>query len=237
MRRDHHRWYSSELRRDMELLVFGHAGTPTIVFPTSMGAFFDWEDRGMVAALTDKIDGGVIQLFCVTTLDSETFYGKHIPPRLRVDRYLQWERYLMDEVVPFVHRVNGSRAMGVTGCSFGGYHALTMALRHPDVLTTCISMGGAFDIESFLGGYYDRDVYLLRPPHFLPNMTEAAYLDRYRLNKWVLATGEQDICRGENEQIAGMLGAKQIPYSLHVWGHGSVHDWPEWQKMARAYIP
>jgi esterase/lipase superfamily enzyme len=237
MRRGHHRWYSSELRRDMELLVFGYAGTPMIVFPTSTGAFYDYEDRGMVAAIAGKIDAGVVQLFTVATLDGETFYGRHLPPRTRIDRYLQWERYLMREVVPFVRRTNGSETMGATGCSFGGYHALTMALRHPDVLTTCITMGGAFDIESFLGGYYDADVYLLCPPHFLPNLADAWYLDRIRRNKWVLATGERDGCREANERLSAMFTAKQIPHSLHVWGDGSVHDWPEWRKMARAYIP
>jgi len=32
----------------MELLVFGHAGVPMIVFPTSMGRFFEYSDRGMI---------------------------------------------------------------------------------------------------------------------------------------------------------------------------------------------
>ena len=48
MVRDHHKWFSRSLNRDMELLAFGHAGTPVLVFPTSMGAFFEYEDRGMV---------------------------------------------------------------------------------------------------------------------------------------------------------------------------------------------
>ena len=51
MHRDYHRWYSHQLGRDMELLTFGHAGLPTLVFPTSMGSFHEYEDQGMVAAL------------------------------------------------------------------------------------------------------------------------------------------------------------------------------------------
>jgi len=39
------------------------------------------------------------------------------------------------------------------------------------------------------------------------------------------------------EEAAGLLAAKGIPHSLHVWGHGSHHDWPEWTKMAAAYVP
>src|ERR1700689_950968 len=48
MNREYHKWYSPALQREMELLVFGHAGVPMIVFPTSMGRFFDYEDRNMI---------------------------------------------------------------------------------------------------------------------------------------------------------------------------------------------
>lgn len=221
----------------MELLSYGHAGAPYVVFPTSMGAFHEYEDSGVVGALADKIDGGALRLVCVSTVDAESFYARDRHPRVRLDRYLAWERYLLEDVVPFVRQWSGYPTMGVTGCSFGAYHAFTMALRHPDVFTACVTMGGAFDITRFLDGYYDTDAYLLCPPHFLPGLADAWFLDQYRGNKWVFVTGEHDICRGDTEQTAGLLGAKGIPHSLHVWGDGSLHDWPEWRKMARAYLP
>jgi esterase/lipase superfamily enzyme len=236
MRRDYHAWHSPTLDRDMDLLVFGHGGTPYFVFPTSMGSFFEYEDRGMVAALADKINGGALQLFCVQTVDSESFYSSR-PGRDRIARYLQWEHSLLHEMVPFAKRVSGHETFGVTGCSFGAHHAFTLALRHPDLFTACVTMGGAFDVTRFLDGYYDRDVYLLCPPHFLPGLDDQWFLDRIRRNKWVLVTGEHDICRAATEQAAALLAAKSIPHSLHVWGHGSHHDWPEWLKMARAYLP
>jgi esterase/lipase superfamily enzyme len=55
MRREFHVWWSHQLGREMPLLVFGHAGMPVVVFPTSMGAFFEYEDRVMVGAISDKI--------------------------------------------------------------------------------------------------------------------------------------------------------------------------------------
>jgi esterase/lipase superfamily enzyme len=236
MRRDYHTWHSPVLGRQMELLVFGHAGRPLFVFPTSMGSFFEYEDQGMIAALAGKLEAGAVQLFCVQTLDGETFYSRR-PPRERIARYLTWEYSLLSELVPFARRVSGHDTFGVTGCSFGAYHAFTMALRHPDVFTSCVTMGGAFDITRFLDGYYDQDAYLLCPPHFLPNLSDPWFLDRCRSNKWVLVTGEADICRGATEQAAALLAAKSIPHSLHVWAHGSHHDWPEWRKMAGAYLP
>ena len=68
-------------------------------------------------------------------------------------------------------------------------------------------------------------------------MTDAWFLDRLRGNKWVLVTGEADICRADTERAASLLADRHIPHSLHVWGFGSHHDWPEWMKMARAYVP
>ena len=65
MHREYHRWFSPHLGRDMELLVFGHAGARVLVFPTSQGRFFEWEDQGMPEALGDQIRNGWIQLFCV----------------------------------------------------------------------------------------------------------------------------------------------------------------------------
>ena len=61
MNREYHEGQSAQLGRSIELLVFGHGGMPVLVFPTSGGRFFDFEDRGMVAALGARIDAGQLQ--------------------------------------------------------------------------------------------------------------------------------------------------------------------------------
>jgi esterase/lipase superfamily enzyme len=150
MQRAYHRWNSPSLRRDMELLVFGHGGIPVIVFPTSKGRFFDFENRGMVAAIGDGVDRGAYQLYCVDSVDDESWYNENAQPRERVLRHLQYEQYILNEAIPFVRGNNQSEKLFVTGCSFGGYHSVNFALRHPDRVDSCISMGGAFDIRPFV---------------------------------------------------------------------------------------
>jgi esterase/lipase superfamily enzyme len=236
MTRDYHRWFARSLSREMDLLIFGHAGPPMLVFPTSMGAFFEYEDRGMVAALADKLDRGALRLFCVSSIDGESWYAKRRHPRSRVERHLHYEDHVLTEVVPLVRHLTRWETIGVTGCSFGAYHAMALALRHPYTFTACVTMGGAFDISQFLDGYFDEDCYFLNPPSFLPSLSDAYYLDQFRRNKWVLVTGDQDICRSPNEQFSGLLHAKAIPHSLHVWNN-SKHDWPYWRPMAQAYLP
>ncbi len=127
MNREYHKGYSSELHRDMELLVFGHAGTPLLVFPTSQGRFFEYEDRGMIGVLAPKIDAGEVQVFCPDAVDSESWYNKSVHPRVRVLRHLQYERYILHEMLPFLRWKNNAYRLAVTGCSFGGYHAVNFS--------------------------------------------------------------------------------------------------------------
>ena len=123
MNREYHKAYSQELQRDMEALVFGHAGARLLVFPTSRGRFFEYEDRGMIGVLAPKIERGELQVFCTDSVDTESWYNRGVHPRLRVLRHLQYERYILHEFLPFVRWKNQASQLAVTGCSFGGYHA------------------------------------------------------------------------------------------------------------------
>ena len=219
----------------MELLVFGSGGMPVIVFPTSTGRFFDYENRHMINAVRDRYEAGLLQAFCVDSVDAESWYNKAVPPAQRAARHVQYEQYLLEELVPFVRARNAS-PIAVTGCSFGGYHSVNFALKHPDIVEYCVSMGGAFDIHQFLDGYYDDNCYYNCPPDFLPNLNDQRYLDAYRRMKMVLATGENDICLEENRRLSGIMTAKGIPHWLDVWGDGTGHDWPWWERMAQKFF-
>ena len=236
MNREYHKSYSQELHRDVEMLVFGHAGTPLLVFPTSMGKFFEYEDRGMIGVLAPKLERGDLQIFCPDAVDLESWYNKGVHPRVRIARHLQYERYLLYELLPFIRWRNQTPRLATTGCSFGGYHALNFALKHPDVVTHCVSMGGAFDIHQFLDGYYDDDCYFNCPPDFLPNMNDQWFLNKYRQMTWVLATGEWDMCMDQNVKMAAIMHAKGIPHWLDIWGDHTAHDWPFWLRMAEKYF-
>ncbi|MGO4209673.1 esterase family protein [Terriglobus sp. 2YAB30_2] len=236
MNREYHKWFSPELGREMELLIFGHGGMPAIIFPTSQGRFYEFEDRGMVEAVHRKVHHGQLQLFCVDSVDAESWYNRGAPAHWRVARHLQYEQYILKEVRALVRQKNHAPQLALAGCSFGGFHAVSMALRHPDVFTGTLSMSGAFDLTAFLHGYYDQDVYLLFPNHFLPNLHDPWYLDRYRKNVYVLATGVHDQCWDQNEKLAAIMRQKEIPVRLDVWGDNTGHDWPSWQRMAAEYF-
>lgn len=238
MKREWHKWWSPRLGRDMEMLVFGHDGVPALVFPTSQGRFYEFEDRGMVGAVAEKIEGGRLQLFCVDSVDAESWYNRGVGPRWRIARHMQYEEYLLQEVVPLMQRLNARPQMVSVGCSFGGFHAVNVALRHPDVFTGFLSMGGAFDLQGlgFLHGYHDGDVYLHQPMQYLPNLGDPWFLEKMRRNTYVLATGVHDQCWDDNERLARIMRDKGLPVRLDVWGDHTGHDWPWWQRMAGEYL-
>ncbi len=238
MNREYHRWHSRELGREMEMLVFGHGGLPAVVFPTSQARFFEFEDQGMVAAVADKLEAGHLQLFCVDSVDSESWYNRGVSPRWRIARQVQYDAYLVQELVPYVRWRNGSPHLVAVGCSFGGFHAANVAFRHPDVFSGFLSMSGAFDLVGlgFLDGYADTDVYLNQPLQYLPNLGDPWFLERMRAGRYVLATGVHDQCWNDNERLAGVLRAKGLPVQLDVWGESARHDWPWWKRMIHLYL-
>lgn len=232
MRRDYHNWHSHRTGRDMELLAYGHAGLPILVFPTSHGRFYEYENAGMIHAIWEKIEAGSLQIFCMDNMNAESWYNRGIHPHDRVTRHNDYESYILYEVVPLMKGVNGAQQICTTGCSLGGYHAFNFAMRHPDVTSACVSMSGCFDMKHFMDGYYDNDFYFNNPVDYLPNMSDSWFLERYRTMRIVLGAGDHDICLGENFRIADILGRKGIPHWLDVWTGGEVHDWPLWQRMA-----
>jgi esterase/lipase superfamily enzyme len=142
----------------------------------------------------------------------------------------------LHEFLPFLRWKNQSPQLCVTGCSFGAYHAVNFGLKHPDAVTHCVSMSGAFDIHQFLDGYYDDDCYFNCPADYLPNMTDDWFLSRYRQMKIVLGSADWDMCLDQNVKLSAMLNGKAVPHWLDIYNNNSRHDWPLWLDMARKYF-
>lgn len=235
MNRDYRKWWSPALERDMELLVFGDRGTPVLVFPTSMGRFYQWEDFGMIAHLAGRIDEGWLQLWCVDSVDAESFYAKTKPWRERAARHLAYERYITSEVAPAIHGANPLPFLVGLGASFGAFHALALATRRPGVLGKAIGLSGAFDTARWLDGSREDDAYFVNPLAFLPNLRDERYLAPLRETEIVLATGREDPNVEDSRRLGAVLQERGVPATLHLWD-GWAHDWPYWKEMVDAFL-
>lgn len=234
MHREHARWFSPRLDRDMDLLIFGHAGARVIVFPSSMGRFFEWEDQGMIAALGEQLENGWLQLYCVDSVDSDSWYAKWKHPADRAFYHSRYDAYIRDEVVPLTQR-NDNPFLMTTGASFGAYHALTFALRYPHLVGRAIGLSGVYDIREVTDGYTDEHVYPFNPAEFIVNEWDQGRIDAMHRMDIVLAIGQDDPLRGNSEYFSGRLWSKNIWHALRIWD-GWAHDWPYWRQMIRQYI-
>lgn len=236
MHQDYVKWWSPSLGRDMELAVFGHGGTPVLAFPSSMGRFFEWRDFGMVGALADQLNHGHNRLICVDSVDGESFYNKHVDPYTRIRRHQQYEAYIIHEVLPFVRDYTGHHFIIAAGASFGAYHAMNFVLKQPWQFGKLICMSGAFDIKSFMNGFYDENVYFSNPVDYLPNLNDPHTLEAIRRNHIILTTAEHDPCKDANFYLSHLLNNKGIGHTLDFEGGVFGHDWPWWRTLIRKHI-
>ena len=242
MLREYYKAFSPNLNRDMELLIFGHAGARVLVFPTRRGRFYEYEEMGLVEALAEPIDNGLLHLFCVDSVDRESIYNRHAPPYDRIRRHGQYEQYILSEVLPLTRQKNPQPFMIAHGCSLGAYHALNLAFRHPQWFGKVVAFSGRYDLSAPVGefrglfdDYYDENIYFNNPNHFLPNLNDEAVLRELRRLEIVLTIGADDPFLGSNIALSEALQAKHVTHELHVWS-GRAHQADDWHKMVQLYL-
>ena len=231
MKEEYYKWYSPNLSGDMEMLVYGHAGQPFLVFPTTMGRYYESKDFKLIDSVQWFLDNGKVQLFCVDSIDKLSWYNRHIHPSQKVKNHIWYDKMLREEIVEKIRQNSGYHKVGVTGASFGGYHAANFAFRHPDVVSHLFTMSGAFDIRNFMHGYFDDNVYFNNPVDYLPGLNHP---DLWKM-KIILGTSDWDICKEPNFRLSHLLNEKNVKHWLDCRPESS-HDWPVWRAMFPHYL-
>ena len=242
MKREYHKWFSANLNREMELLVFGTSGASVIFFPTRTARFYDYEDWKIIEAIKPKIEAGLLQVYCVDSIDLESFYCEACPPPGRIYRHLQYENYILKEIIPLVNRLNPGSALIATGCSFGAYHAFNIAFRHSTLFDKVLGMSGRYDLTKAIGpfrdlfeGYWDETIYFNMPSQYLPNLTDENILQKLKQMEIIIAVGEQDPFLENNKELSLQLWNKNILNALHIWDE-EAHRARYWREMVKIYL-
>lgn len=242
LQREYQKWYSPHLQRDMELLVFGHAGKPILFFPTRTARFYDYEDWKVIDALAQKINRGELQVFCMDSADKDSFYNKDIPPSERIKRHELFERYILTEVIPFIKQKNTNPYLISAGCSLGAYHAVNLAFRHPQLFKKVVGMSGRYDItitlpffQDLLDGFLDEIVYLHQPTQYLPNICSEQSLRLIKKLEIIIAIGEEDPFLENNILLNKILTEKDIKHAFYFW-KGEAHKAQYWSQMVQLYF-
>ena len=105
-------------------------------------------DKPFGPSLPERLDGlineGKIRPMIAVMPDCFTYYGGS--QYINSSATGNYENYLIEEIVPFVDdnfsTVKSGNSRAVTGGSSGGYGALVLSMRHPEIFGLCASLSG-----------------------------------------------------------------------------------------------
>ena len=222
----------------MQLVRWGHYGTPVLLFPTAGGDAEEVERFHLIRVLGSLIDAGRIKVYSTDSIAGRAWIsGDHSAEYCSKLQNL-FDAYIYEEVTPAIRNDcdSGDIEIIATGASIGAFNAVATVCRHPDAYRMAIAMSGTFDLSKYLEGRMNQDFYFSSPLHYLPKL-EGPQLELLRTRLILLPSGEgnyEDI--GESWRIASVLGAKGIPNRVDPWGAEYHHDWNTWREMLPKYL-
>lgn len=234
-------WHSQHLDRNMNIRIYGSAdGTPILVFPTQDAMSDNFENFGMIDALANDL--GRVQLFCVDTVDTETWSNTWGDKSWRAWRQEAYYTYIISEVLPFISMENSSGRMPLAaGCSLGAMHAAIVFFRRPDLFGGVLALSGVYDAKFFTDGWMDGMLYENSPLDFLSNMpADHPYIELYNQRRIVLCVGQgawEDEGRRTTALMGDVLYRKGIHAWVDFWGYDVDHDWAWWKNQFSYFLP
>ncbi|MEO0448298.1 MAG: alpha/beta hydrolase-fold protein, partial [Verrucomicrobiota bacterium] len=202
----------------------------------------EYERLRMHHWLSEKINRGQLQLFCVDSIVQDSLYASWMNPADRIQRQMQYEEYVLNEVMPLMAAKNGHECTISHGLSLGAYQAANIAFRHPHLFRKLCAFSGRYDltlsVEHFgdlFHGYYDGNVYFHNPSHFLQGMPDGRALDHLKRMDIVFTIGKEDPFLGDNHHVSRTLEAKGVSHAMHEW-EGRAHEGYSWRRMAPLYL-
>lgn len=235
-------WYSPNLQKDMNIKVYGSYGTPLLIFPSQDAMCDNFENFGMIDVIANDINEGKVQLFCMDSVDGETWSNRFGNKDWRADRQEKYFHYIIDEVLPFVKSTNQSRKLpALVGCSLGGLQATILFFRKPELFSGILSMSGSYDAKSFFDGWLNQTLYENSPVDFLTNIWEGhPNISIYNQKKIILCVGQgrwEDEERRTTAMMRDIFNAKHINAWVDFWGYDVDHDWHWWRKQIVYFLP
>lgn len=156
-----------------------------------------------------------------------------------------WEDMFVKEFIPFIekeYRIRPKKEFrAIAGLSMGGYGALTLSMRHPDLFASCVAMSsGTFTDDEILNGeMYDRYFGKIYGPKPSNETSEAwkAYnplhlldtVDKEKLKsiRFYIDCGDDDFLYKGNSALHVKMRNLEIPHEYRVRNGG--HEWSYWR--------
>lgn len=238
MRKDVTHWYTQRLEQHVQLVRWGHFGTPVLLFPTAGGDAEEVERFDLVRVLEPLIDAGKVKIYSTDSIAGRAWLSGNHSAQYCSRLQNLFDEFIYQEVTPAIRAdcQAGDIEIIAAGASIGAFNAVATVCRHPDVYRMAIAMSGTFDLSKHLDGTMNQDFYFSSPLHYLPDL-QGPQLELLRTRFILLPSGEgnyEDI--GESWRLAHVLGVKGIPNRVDSWGPQWPHDWETWRAMLPKYL-
>jgi putative tributyrin esterase len=233
-RPEDHVFQSASLNRDMHYLVLlprdytGGRRFPVLYLLHGVyGDYKNWDTRTRLEAAAESLP----LLIVMPDADDSWYTNSATKPADKFEDYIAKD--LISEIDGKYRTIRQKQSRAIAGLSMGGYGAVKLALKHPDLFAFAGSLSGAFNAAQNLDDLRpefrtkllevfgpagnrirsENDIFLLLP---------GAHDDLY----FYLACGADDFFRETNRALAGQLSARKIRYEYHETPGG--HDWGYW---------
>jgi esterase/lipase superfamily enzyme len=231
------KWGSPSLGKQMQINIYGTGGTPVLAFPDFNGKASDYSSLGFLDQINEQLSNEYNRFYCVSSVDKEVFNTRASNPEGRLGRYIQYENYLIDEVIPFIKDHSGNDFLIVTGVGMGAYHALNFAFKHPELVNKVLAACGRYNIKPFFNDYFSDQLYYNNPVEYFPNLNDQEIIDRIKRLDLRIITNSKDPYRAEAEMISDALNDKWIHHSLDLWEVSEKCSYSDYSQMLRNHIP
>ena len=198
------------------------------------GGFHDWSNYSDVARFAES------GLILVMPEGGSSYYTNAVDPPQ--DRY---EDYITVDVISDVESkfpvATGRSNRAIVGLSMGGFGAVNLALRHPDLFVFAGGLSSAIDVPrrefsikrlqqsrhyDSIFGAHDSATRRDNDP-FVRARTANPQIAPY----FFLTCGEQEGLLPANREFAALLAQRHFPFEFHTVPGG--HDWDQWN----AWLP
>ena len=202
------------------------------------GNFTDWDKQSHLRRYAENRD----LIIVMPDGDNSWYVNSATNPKDRFEDYIVTD--LIAEVDQRYQSIPRRESRAIAGLSMGGYGALNLALKHPDLFAFAGSMSGALNAPTDLGARqpaFQKD--LLRafgPPGSATRAQNDVFellkhADVARLPDIYVSCGLSDVFLELNRRFADQLHAQNVPHEAHTAPGG--HDWKFWDEMIKEMLP
>src|SRR2546426_2665949 len=115
-------WQSPNLGKEMPIVSYGFSGPAFLMFPSAAADYLEYERFYLIDSIKHHLESGRVRCFSINSINSESWLNDQIEPRQKAIRHQQFNKYIADEVHPFIKEKIDGGQLYTFGVSFGALH-------------------------------------------------------------------------------------------------------------------